>query len=175
VSIKYVILGFLSDTPLTGYDLKKKFSESSIFHWTGNNNQIYRTLVELHEENLVTIEVQYQESKPPRKIYTITAAGLAALRQWMLTAPELPHFRNPLLMQLTWADQLEPDALKQMLAAYEEELQVHLLILREQTRRNNELAPQNHFFGERIAEHWISFYELERSWVKTLRKELDNR
>lgn len=175
VSIKYVILGFLSETPLTGYDLKKKFSESDIFHWSGNNNQIYRTLVELHDENLVTTEVQYQESKPPRKIYTIAIAGLAALRQWMLTTPELPHFRNPLLMQLTWADQLEADVLGKMLAAYEEELQVHLLMLREQTRRNSELAPQNHFFGERITEHWLSFYELERNWVEALRQELTER
>jgi DNA-binding PadR family transcriptional regulator len=174
VSIKYVILGFLSDTPLTGYDLKKKFSESNIFHWSGNNNQIYRTLVELHDENLVTIEVQYQDNKPPRKIYTITDAGLAALRQWMLSPPELPGFRNPLLMQLTWADQLEPENLMHMLAAYEEELEVHILMLRERSRRS-ELTPHNHVFGERIAEHWISFYELERNWVQALRQEIDKR
>ena len=171
MSIKHVILGFLSETPLTGYDLKKKFSDSEIFHWSGNNNQIYRTLVELHNEMLVTIEVQYQESKPPRKIYTITDAGLAALRQWMVSPPEMPQFRNPLLMQLTWADQLEPETLRKMLAAYEDDVHEHVLIMREQARRNR-LNPHNGAFGDRIAEHWIAFYELELDWVRELREQI---
>lgn len=176
MAIKYVILGFLSKAPLTGYDLKKKFSDSEIFHWSGNNNQIYRTLVELHEEGLVTLEVRYQENKPPRKIYTITDTGLVALRQWMLTTPELPQFRNALLVQLTWADQLAPADLGQMLAQYAEELRVHLLMLREQTHRKNDRPqsePSKISFEERIAEHWISFYALELDWVRRLRQELD--
>jgi PadR family transcriptional regulator AphA len=173
VSIKYVILGFLSETPLTGYDLKKKFSNSDIFHWSGNNNQIYRTLVELHDEHLVTIEVQQQESKPPRKIYTITDSGFAALREWMLLKPEMPQFRNGLLMQLMWADQLEPEALVKMLTAYEEELQAHVIILREQMRRS-ELNSKQSLFRGRIAEHWIAFYELEISWVRELREDIFN-
>jgi PadR family transcriptional regulator, regulatory protein AphA len=176
VSIKYVILGFLSQEPLTGYDLKKKFADSEIFHWSGNNNQIYKSLVELHQANLVTIEVEYQESKPPRKIYTVTDDGLAALRKWMLSTPELPEFRNTMLMQLRWADQLPPDALDGLLATYETELQAHIVLLREQARRNSvasEAKAQPHSFADRIADHWISFYELELDWVRRLRQELE--
>ncbi|MBZ0280630.1 MAG: PadR family transcriptional regulator [Anaerolineae bacterium] len=175
MSIKYVILGFLSETPLTGYDLKKKFSNSDLFHWSGNNNQIYRALAELHQENRVTIEVQYQESKPPRKIYTLTDEGMAALKQWMLSLPELPQFRNALLVQLTWADQLEPDDLDKMLAKYEEELRVHVLMLREQARRNTDSVPTQPpatALKDRVAEHWISFYELELDWVRNLRQQI---
>jgi PadR family transcriptional regulator AphA len=171
VSIKDVILGFLSKTRLTGYDLKKKFAESEVFHWSGNNNQIYRTLVELHNENLVTVEVQYQESKPPRKIYTITDIGLQALRQWLVSTPELPQFRNTLLLQLTWADQLEPDDLDKMLAHYEDELQVHLMMLQEKMRRQRTTQPSTGF-EDRIADHWLSFYELEQTWVSALRQEV---
>ena len=173
VSIKHVILGFLSETPLTGYDLKKKFSASDIFHWSGNNNQIYRTLVELHDEQLVTIEVQQQESKPPRKIYTITEKGLTALREWMLSTPELPQFRNALLMQLMWGEQVEGDAVSGMLRVYENELGEHIVILREQMRRNG-LSSQNSAFRERIAEHWIAFYEMEVGWVRELRQDIFN-
>jgi PadR family transcriptional regulator, regulatory protein AphA len=168
VSLKCVILGFVSETPLTGYDLKKKFSESDIFHWSGNNNQIYRTLVALHAENLVTIEVQYQENKPPRKIYTITDQGAAALRQWMLSTPELPQMRNALLVQLTWAEQLEPGMLDEMLGKYEEEVRIHVLMLRERAKRNSHGLS----IRDRIANHWIAFYELELNWVRSLRQEL---
>ena len=174
VSIKYVMLGFLSETPLTGYDLKKKFSDSEVFHWSGNNNQIYKTLVELHEENLVTVEVQQQENKPPRKTYTITDKGLVTLRQWMLSVPELPHFRSMLLVKLTWADQLEPSELARMLATYEMELQDHMVMLREQARRTNANASTlGRSFGSKIAAHWIAFYEHEFEWVHALRQELD--
>ena len=171
MSIKYVILGFLSESSLTGYDLKKKFTESEVFHWSGNNNQIYRSLVELHDGNLVTVEVQYQESKPPRKIYTITDIGLQTLRQWMLSTPELPQFRNALLLQLSWADQLEPNELDNTLAQYEDELQVHIAMLREKMRRQSSNQSANGF-KDRIANRCLSFYELELTWVQGLRHEV---
>ena len=62
MSIQYAILGLLSQQPLTGYDLKKIFVEEETFYWSGNNNQIYRTLVKLHEAALVTQEVHHQET-----------------------------------------------------------------------------------------------------------------
>jgi len=70
-----------------------------------------------------------------------------------------------------WADQVEPEALDQMLAAYEDELHEHILILREQARRSS-LNPQTRGFADRIAEHWIAFYELELEWVRGLRHEI---
>jgi DNA-binding PadR family transcriptional regulator len=99
MSIKYAILGYLSWTPLTGYDLKKRFEESAAFHWSGNNNQIYKALVELHGEELVTLEVQQQPDAPPRKIYTITHR--LRRRRWALSN------RTALLKipsRIAWAD-----------------------------------------------------------------------
>lgn len=172
MSIKHVILGWLSEMSMTGYDLKKKFSDSDIFHWSGNNNQIYKTLSELHQEELVTIEVQQQDNKPPRKIYTITEAGLAELRSWMLSTPELPQFRSPLLMQLSWAEQLAPHEVGKLLAQYEEDLETQLVILREKMRRNAGAAGRS--LKARVAEHWLSFYEHELAWARGLREELGN-
>ncbi len=170
MSIKYVILGLLSEEPLTGYDLKKKFSSSDLLHWSGNNNQIYRTLVQLHQEQLVTIEVEQQESKPPRKIYTLSAAGHAVLREWLASPPELPQLRSPLLLQLLWADQLDAAALDQMLAAYADELQTHVLLLREQARRTLGLDQAHAASSLRthVAQHWLALYEHELRWVRQL-------
>ncbi len=174
LSIKFVMLGFLNESPMTGYDLKKRFSDLDLFYWSGNSNQIYRKLVDLHEEGQVTVEVQQQESKPPRKIYTITEAGKTALREWLLGTPEIPQFRNALLMQLTWADQVDPAALEAMLAAYEDNLQAYLLMLGEQVRRysDQQKAETSVPLWNRIADHWLSFYQLELDWVHALRDEL---
>jgi DNA-binding PadR family transcriptional regulator len=177
MSIKHAILGFLSWTPLTGYDLKKKFAESDILYWSGNNNQIYRALVELHQDDWVTQEIQHQASGPSRKVYTITEKGLAELRQWLLSAPELPQLRNSFLVQLAWADQLEAHELDVLLAAYEDELRVKLLMLHEQNKRDRATphrTPREAYLWDMITQNILSFYEHQLNWVRQLRNELSD-
>jgi hypothetical protein len=45
--LKHAILGILSFSPMTGYDLKKAFDRSVRHFWPVNQSQIYRTLAEL--------------------------------------------------------------------------------------------------------------------------------
>ncbi len=187
MSIQHAILGFLSWKPLSGYDLKKLFAESSVMHWSGNSNQIYRALVEMHQEGLVTREVQSQESLPARKEYSITGAGRAALRQWVMSTPEPPLLRNTFLVQLAWADQLSADELDTLLANYEAEMDVHARMLREQAQRRQvaprqqdaarqqdapQRTPREVYLWQRINQNWISFYETQLAWVRSMRQEL---
>jgi PadR family transcriptional regulator AphA len=176
MSIKYAILGFLSWRPLTGYDLKKMFSDSTFIYWSGNNNQIYRTLVALHKEGLVSGEVEIQASGPARKIYTITQAGQADLRQWTLSAPELPQLRNTFLIQLAWADQLSAEELDGLLATYENEVHMQMLMSQEEKRRqrvNPGRSARETCLWAMISDNWIAFYENELNWIQKLRGELD--
>ncbi|MBP8000586.1 MAG: PadR family transcriptional regulator [Chloroflexi bacterium] len=173
MSIKYAILGFLSWTPMTGYDLKKQFEESGTFYWSGNNNQIYKALVELHEAGLVTKQIQHQESLPSRKIYTVTEAGLAELRQWLLTPPELPQRRHSFLVQLAWADLLTPAELDGLLAQYEDEVHTKWLMVREQRQRVVD-GPQRTARERRLwlkmGENELAFYAGELAWVREVRQ-----
>jgi PadR family transcriptional regulator AphA len=172
MSIKHAILGFLSWRSLTGYDLKKLFADSEFFYWSGNSNQIYRTLVQLHKEGLVTREVEQQESYPDRKVYTITEAGQAALRAWAGSAPELPELRHAFLVQLAWADPLCPEELDALLKTYEDQVRAQLLICREQERRgaiDPARTPRESYLWRMMASNWIGFYEHELSWVRGLR------
>lgn len=175
MSIQYAILGFLSWEPLTGYDLKKRFAESDVLYWSGNNNQIYRALVELHQDGLVTQTIHDQPSGPSRKVYTITDLGLAELRAWLMTVPEPPKLRSPFLVQLTWADQLGAGELDDLLAAYEEEVRIKLLMLREQAQRESvvpDRTPRGAFLWRAIAAHVDEFYERELDWVRGLRADV---
>ena len=175
MSIKYAILGFLSWQPATGYDLKKMFAESDMLYWSGNNNQIYRALVDLHKNGLVTKEVEHQESLPSRKIYTITTEGLAELKKWVQTQPELPQLKNSFHVQLSWANQLDDQELDALLAAYEEEIYVKCKMMKEQERRSlftpNRTPRETHLWAK-ITENWVAFYERELAWVRNLRQGL---
>lgn len=175
MTIKHAILGFLSREPLAGYDLKKLFADSTTLYWSGNNNQIYRALVQLHKDGLVTQEVQLQEDNPPRKVYTISTAGRAELRQWLLTTPDLPQLRHPLLIQLMWADVLAPEELDDLLRRYEEELQVALLMERERQERGRSepaRSPREAYLRGKIDENWTAFYENQLRWVRDVRETL---
>ena len=175
MSIRHAILGFLSWMPLTGYDLKKLFAESEVLYWSGNSNQIYKALVDLHNENLVTRDVQQQEDHPARKIYSITDKGLTELKAWLRSTPELPQLRDPFLTQLAWADQLSADELDSVLHGYEEELALKVLMIRAQKQRHDvspQRTPREIYLWDMITENWGSHYEQELAWVRRLRRGL---
>lgn len=175
MTIQYAILGFLSWRPLSGYDLKKLIADSQAFYWSGNNNQIYKTLVQLHAEGLVESEVQQQENYPARKEYRLTERGAAALRQWVLSAPELPQFRSTFLVQLAWADLLDAAELEDLLARYEHMVEMQVLILQERERRGNlnpARTPREAHLWRAIGSYFVTAYADELAWVRKLRKEL---
>jgi DNA-binding PadR family transcriptional regulator len=188
MSIEQAILGLLSWRPLSGYDLKKMFEGSAALYWSGNNNQIYKTLVKLHAEGLVSREIQFQEDSPARKIYTVTEKGQAELRAWVLSDPEMPQIKNPFLIQLAWADQLADSELAGLLEKYEREMLMQLEMLRVQERQRNispSGVPRDAYLNvslartqretllwNKILENWIAYYQNELTWVRKLRSEL---
>jgi PadR family transcriptional regulator, regulatory protein AphA len=175
MSIKYAILGFLSWKAFTGYELKKLFAESDTLAWSGNSNQIYKTLVELHKEELVSLEIQPQEAHPDRKVYSITEKGQAELKSWLQATPEPPVQKNSLLLQLTWADSLETEEIESLLQAYQEKLHTQALMfrLRDQRKAAPRRTPREILLWDMISDNWISFYENEIRWVSKVREELD--
>ena len=83
MSLDYAILGFLNYQPFSGYDLKKIFDTSVQHFWSADQSQIYRVLARLTEQGLAEMEVVAQSDRPDRKVYHITPAGQAALRDWL--------------------------------------------------------------------------------------------
>lgn len=175
MDIQFTILGLLAGQSLSGYDLKKIIAESDLYYWSGNNNQIYRCLVSLHEQGLVTVETFQQENLPPRKVYTITQAGLDALREAALADPMLPEFKDPFLIQLTWADQLHGDELDALLARYADEMMTQICMREERLKRPPSVeahSPRERLLQARIARHNLARYERELEWVNWVRQEL---
>lgn len=175
MSIQYAILGFLSWKPSTGYDLKKLFEESTFMYWSGNNNQIYKSLLALQEEGLVKNETIHQESAPSKKIYTITQKGLEKLKSWVTTSVEAPEFKKPFLVQLAWSDLLSEEELAKLLSEYENEIQLQLMMHKERKRRgipSPNRTPRETLIWNRIIDNLISSYQNELDWVQNTGREL---
>lgn len=188
MSIEHAILGLLSLNSLSGYDIKKMFEGSPALYWSGNNNQIYKTLVKLHEQGWVSRQTQLQDASPARKIYSITEKGLEELRRWVLANPEVPQVRNSFLIQLAWADLLTAQELDHLLERYENEIQVQVAMLKFQKQERNvspsgiprdayinvlsARTPRETFLWNMIVENWLAYYQAELEWIAKLRTEL---
>lgn len=172
MSINYAILGILSWKAMTGYDLKKIVQQSSFMYWSANNNQIYRSLVELLADGYVTYEIQHQDSSPSKKIYTITEAGLTELKQWVLSTPQAPESKKMFLIQLAWAHELDQAELEALLDKYENELRLQLLAHNEKQRRHPVTPARTEretYLWNMIEENLRLSYETELAWLQKIR------
>ncbi|MFD0717208.1 DUF4180 domain-containing protein [Paenibacillus sp. GCM10027626] len=175
MSIQYAILSLLNNRSLTGYDMKKLMQNSAIMPWSGNNNQIYKALVELLEDGCVTNELHHQESAPSKKIYTITRAGKEKLREWSLSPVEPPEFKKLFLLRLTAASQLSNEELLRLITSYEEEIRMQILLHTEQAAPSSpHTSSRERLIQESIQDNIISFFTHELSWAQSLRDSLTN-
>ena len=146
--------------------------DSPTHYWSGNNNQIYTSLVALHNDGFVTREVEHQDDAPSRKIYTITDAGRAELKAWAMSQPEMPDWKVPFLVQLAWTHDLDGDELDALLASYAERLRVEVLMLSELAQRgapSPDRTQRESFLWQQIEDHWITLYTNELNWIESLR------
>ncbi|MCB9419082.1 MAG: PadR family transcriptional regulator [Ardenticatenaceae bacterium] len=175
MSIKYVVLGYLSWRPMTGYDIKKLIAESETLPWTANNNQIYRALVELHKDEWVSKTIEEQVGAPSRHVYTITEKGVQALKSWVVSEPEPPQTKKSFFTQLMWADCLDAQTLDELLEAYLNAVGEKLFFIRVQADEKPnmpERTPRESYLWEMLHRNWIAQYELELNWIRQVRREL---
>ncbi|MVU78240.1 PadR family transcriptional regulator [Nocardia sp. ET3-3] len=97
MSLRYALLGLLSDGPASGYDLLRTFKDSLANVWPATQSQIYTELTKLAEAGLLEVSDQGPRG---RKEYTLTAAGLEDLRTWLTTTKPKPAVRNEALLRI---------------------------------------------------------------------------
>lgn len=103
----YVVLGILSIKPLSGYDIKAWIEGGVGFFWNINYNQIYPALKSFLKDGLATCTVDKRESRPERKVYSLTAKGLETLRQWLVEPIDFNSSNgNELLLKLFFGAQI---------------------------------------------------------------------
>ncbi|MFU8890966.1 MAG: PadR family transcriptional regulator [Anaerosomatales bacterium] len=131
MSLAHAILGFLREQAMTGYELKTLcFDHDAQHFWTADQAQIYRTLEGLEKRGHVTSRVKRQRSRPDRKVYSITPAGVEELDRWAATAAPLPPLRDPFLIQLRFSDRLSDEDLLHIVRERRSSMQQRLDILR---------------------------------------------
>ncbi len=103
MSVRYAILGLLSQRPRHGYDLRAAF-ESVVggdANWDVKPAQIYTTLERLEEAGLVERTSDLGEGdEPSRRVYAVTESGHADLMEWFARGVPPEHQRDEFFVKL---------------------------------------------------------------------------
>lgn len=155
----------------SGYDLLK-LARKSIGHvWSPAKTQLYAVLPRLVADGVATQRVVVQANRPDKQLYRITAAGRAALQDW-LDRPE-PGARQAFYLRLFVGGLADPDALIAHVEQFRVEVKERLADLREieptNTRTGNDAY---HFF---LLELGIDEAELELRWADHVLRTLKRR
>jgi DNA-binding PadR family transcriptional regulator len=148
----YLVLGLLGrEGPSTPYDLERHVGATLGNFWSFPHTLLYTEPARLTGLGLVT-ETREQDGRR-RRVFTITEAGLHALRAW-LDQPhaEAPELRDLGLLQLFFADLAAPQV---RLRLAEQQLAIHrakLSAYEEDARL--ERRPGVSDRGQRTVEHW---------------------
>ncbi len=126
MDIQSILLGFLMQNSMTGYDLKKAFSISFSFFSGLSYGSIYPALKKMEQQGLISKQVEIGDGAPNRKIYTITEAGKAAFLQALRSPLGFEYHKNPFLMRLFFFSYLSPEERRAIVISYlDSAAQVH--------------------------------------------------
>lgn len=111
MSLTYAILATLTDRPASGYDIAKKFDSSVGFFWQASHQQIYRELNKLEEKNWILAETVTQESRPNKKIYSLTEIGKIKIIEWIAKPGKVSPHKEEVLVKLFAGSLVKPKIL----------------------------------------------------------------
>jgi PadR family transcriptional regulator, regulatory protein AphA len=145
MSLRFALLGLLSDKSMSGYDLTKRFERSLSNVWPARHSQIYPELNRLNDEGLIEI---VSEGPRGRKEYRATQAGKEAVREWLTTSEPEWGLRSEPMLRAFFLWMLSPEEARAYLHRYREWFEQRL------TAHNS------------VREQWVPETEGERaSWV----------
>lgn len=118
LSIEYILLGFLEQHPIHGYDLYKQITNFDAISlvWSIKQSQLYALLERLEEDKLITSTMIPGESHPNRKQYQITSIGRQTFYAWRRSPVQHGReIRQELLAKIYFALQTGPEDVLELL------------------------------------------------------------
>ena len=130
MSLRFTILGFLSTTPASGYELSHQFNQALGAWWHALPSQIYPELRRLEAEGLIEGEVS-KENRLNKRIYRLTEKGDVELQAWIEGPIDYPPERDPERVQLILLDKSAPEVIRAHLLHHRAHYQERLSLWRQ--------------------------------------------
>jgi DNA-binding PadR family transcriptional regulator len=112
MAIEHALLGLLAESPHHGYELTKAFTPGTTLADIAHlePSMLYAHVKKLEQRGWVASEVEQQESRPARRILSITPAGRVELERWLSEPVDKTRdIRLDFLLKLYFVRTLAPD------------------------------------------------------------------
>ncbi|MER5184164.1 PadR family transcriptional regulator [Streptomyces sp. NPDC002896] len=116
MALRHAVLAALLDEELSGYELAKAFDLGVANFWHAQPQQVYAELPRLEQDGLITGREVVQESRPNKRLFKVTDAGLAELERFTALAAKPSFLRDDLVVKVQAADHVDAETLIAQLA-----------------------------------------------------------
>ncbi len=158
------LLGLLNEGPKHAYEIEKVVRERCMRDWTElSMASIYRLLAKLEREKRIASRSEVHASRT-RKVYRLTAAGRAALKESVRTLASKPQLvKWDIDVALLNLNVIGKPAAKKCLRAYREDLKKQIAYCRELEMWLEQSGFPPH--AQAIATRKIHLFEGELNWI----------
>ncbi|CAI9394381.1 PadR family transcriptional regulator [Microbacterium sp. T2.11-28] len=172
----FVILGLLLAGPLSLYDLHKRFTAGISLFYSASYGSLQRSLTQLVADGAVTVSDDPASARR-RKLHTITPAGRAQWRDWMLAPlPGGADAETILLAKVFLLGRLDdPADRRRVLAAAQEQAAATLAELdavRRELDAQSPTLPEEHravfAYQRAVLEYGLRTARLAADWIAEL-------
>lgn len=164
----YIILGFVSKGPKSGYTIKHLMHKIGDVKWSISNAQIYPILKMLEQKNLVSSELDNDSGARKKRIYTITPLGEEVLDMWLLEETELSNYREEILLKLALSNRISQKQLRCKLETYidkvSEKIQ-KIANVRQHINEQHDNRPDKPYL-HMVYDHVEAIYQAKLTWAK---------
>ncbi len=164
----YALLGLVSQQPLSGYDVKKIFATTPMAGFSDSPGAIYPALQRLEKAGLVRSEVKQMAGLRQRRVFRITAKGLASLKAWMvkpITEEDVVRRTAELMLRFAFMDDVVGmERSVEFLREFAEKLAAYIPSLHEYLGAQAVAMPVS---GRLALESGIGEYEARLEWARS--------
>lgn len=173
MALRHAVLAALLDEELSGYQLAKAFDTGVANFWHALPQQLYAELARLEKEGLIAGREVVQDSRPNKRLFQVTEAGLAEIEQFAANATKPSFIRDDLLVKVQAADHVDTEELVTQLteraALAEAKIELFDTLLRKMRGDRSEEEFLRH--GERIGPYLtclrgLAFERGNRDWCE---------
>lgn len=164
----YALLGLLHQKPSSGYDLRKLFAATPMGSFSDSPGAIYPALQRLQQGGLVRARVEDRAGLRRRRVFSLSAAGVAALEKWLagpVTRNEVVRRIDELMLRFAFMDGVNgPAASLDFLRKFQAELKAYIPELHGHLNALRHNMPVS---GRLALESGIQGYETLLRWAKS--------
>lgn len=166
MSHRFLVLGLLSERPMTGYDIKKHVNVMLSAVTNASYGTLYPTLHKLLIEGAVKMDEIPQKGRPSKKVYSITEIGQKELISWLKKPAAADQIKREFLLKLYLAKDLPQQHLQSLVSTRRDQIEEMLKALKAETNESDNP------WQEWVVKYTLSLCKAEIDWLDDLEAQI---